>query len=731
MLLPVPTPAKPWPEGEEHASLECIMSIRCTKSAWLNLDPSLAECGNFLNSEYVFNKAEFTSNNNFQSNNFLNNFGSAASALTMMTTVVSSSSVAAVPVLPLLVLLQGTAVNAYPAGAGAGVDFVDGWVGPVALAAVLLTGLALLTAVCIARKHAAVGPTGQLPGCPPLSPPLSPPPGPPSPLSMRPEGPLSSAGTEGFTTMLGSETMAGGDNVPCAYGAPVSMAQAEGLGWTVAADQAAAQPAPETRPLGPPRQQLPLWESVGPRANATGFVGVKLIKKTGRFEASVESERTGANERARTHLGTFGTALEAAAAYAQHQAERGKVPCERTPDPCLPDDEDCSGINELGSADWAAAEFGADGASTDTVATSTQGPREPPASVSSNGILLYLSTRSNTGYRGVTKLKRLNRYIYQVKVSSRAGGILPACHTAIGAAEQYALAVGSHPRPEGRPPNNSAWDPQTGDWVCLISAKRSKPVRRTPRAQLAETLAKTPDEMLPQPVENEAPAARGPVCPVAVLAAPNTDAAVTAMPVAAAQALLSPPPSPPSPGRRPSSRPRHRVAVVDVAAPVVARVAAARRLAASLPSSLASSHAARTPSSSPAVPPGSRHAATASSAPSPPSSSPSPSPRRRFRGAPVAPSRPPAASAVPASPAPPSHPPPSRPPPPPARRPDTHLPPSPHHVPPRPRQPPSPSISAAKAAAVRSGGTHIWGGFVCFRGRFKYQMVRSCAGFPS
>ena len=122
------------------------MSIRCTKSAWLNLDPSLAECGNFLNSEYVFNKAEFTSNNNFQSNNFLNNFGSAASALTMMITVVSSSSVAAVPVLPLLVLLQGTAVNAYPAGAGAGVDFVDGWVGPVALAAVLLTGLALLTA---------------------------------------------------------------------------------------------------------------------------------------------------------------------------------------------------------------------------------------------------------------------------------------------------------------------------------------------------------------------------------------------------------------------------------------------------------------------------------------------------------------------------------------------------------------------------------------------------------
>ena len=55
---------------------------------------------------------------------------------------------------------------------------------------------------------------------------------------------------------------------------------------------------------------------------------------------------------------------------------------------------------------------------------------------------------------------------------------------------------------------------------------------------------------------------------------------------------------------------------------------------------------ARTPSSSPAV----RRAATASSAPSPPSSSPSPSPRRRFR-APVAPSRPPAASAVPVPPA--------------------------------------------------------------------------------
>ena len=57
--------------------------------------------------------------------------------------------------------------------------------------------------------------------------------------------------------------------------------------------------------------------------------------------------------------------------------------------------------------------------------------------------------------------------------------------------------------------------------------------------------------MLPQPAENEAPAARG-VCPVAVLAAPNTNAAVTAMPAAAAQALLSPPPSPSSPPSQPA-----------------------------------------------------------------------------------------------------------------------------------------------------------------------------------
>ena len=66
MLPSVPTLAKPWPEGEEHASLECIMPIRCTKSAWLNLDPSLAAYNNFLSSGYV--------NNNFF------NIGSAASA---------------------------------------------------------------------------------------------------------------------------------------------------------------------------------------------------------------------------------------------------------------------------------------------------------------------------------------------------------------------------------------------------------------------------------------------------------------------------------------------------------------------------------------------------------------------------------------------------------------------------------------------------------------------------
>ena len=69
MLPSVPTLAKPWPEGEEHASLECIMTIRCTKSAWLNfIDPSLAAYSNFL------------SCSGYANNNFFNNLGSAASA---------------------------------------------------------------------------------------------------------------------------------------------------------------------------------------------------------------------------------------------------------------------------------------------------------------------------------------------------------------------------------------------------------------------------------------------------------------------------------------------------------------------------------------------------------------------------------------------------------------------------------------------------------------------------
>ena len=73
-LLPsVPTMAKPWPEGEEHASLECIIPIQCTKSAWLKLDLSMAAYSNFPSSG-----SGYANNNNFNFFNF--DFGSDASA---------------------------------------------------------------------------------------------------------------------------------------------------------------------------------------------------------------------------------------------------------------------------------------------------------------------------------------------------------------------------------------------------------------------------------------------------------------------------------------------------------------------------------------------------------------------------------------------------------------------------------------------------------------------------
>ena len=189
-LLPsTPTLGKPWPEGEEHASPKCITSIRCTKTAWLYLDPSLTAYSNFNN--LGSNNFLMTAFSNF--NNFFNYFHSAVSVMVIstMVVVVSASPVSAVPILPLLVLSQGIAVNAYSGsqqelGADAGANPTVGWVGPVgalALAAALLTARALLTTVCIARKHvciarkrtAAVEPTDEPPGSPPATPPNGPP----------------------------------------------------------------------------------------------------------------------------------------------------------------------------------------------------------------------------------------------------------------------------------------------------------------------------------------------------------------------------------------------------------------------------------------------------------------------------------------------------------------------------------------------------------------------------
>ena len=208
-LLPsTPTLGKPWPEGEEHASPKCITSIRCTKTAWLYLDPSLTAYSNFNNLGSInFLMTAFSNFNNFF------NFRSTVSVMVIstMVMVVSASPVSAVPVLPLLVLSQGIAVNAYSGsqqelGADAGANPTVGWVGPVGA---LALAAALLTAVCIARKHvciarkrtaaarkhvciarkrtAAVKPTDEPLGSPPATPPN----GPPSPAPLH-EVPLSS-----------------------------------------------------------------------------------------------------------------------------------------------------------------------------------------------------------------------------------------------------------------------------------------------------------------------------------------------------------------------------------------------------------------------------------------------------------------------------------------------------------------------------------------------------------
>ena len=229
-LLPsTPTLGKPWPEGEEHASPKCITSIRCTKTAWLYLDPSLTAYSNFNN--LGSNNFLMTAFSNF--NNFFNYFHSAVSVMVIstMVVVVSASPVSAVPVLPLLVLSQGIAVNAYSGsqqelGADAGANPTVGWVGPVgalALAAALLTARALLTTVCIARKHvciarkrtAAVEPKDEPPGSPPATPPNGPPspaPLPPSPAPLH-EVPLSSL-------PCACATYPDSNNIPCAYATP-------------------------------------------------------------------------------------------------------------------------------------------------------------------------------------------------------------------------------------------------------------------------------------------------------------------------------------------------------------------------------------------------------------------------------------------------------------------------------------------------------------------------------
>ena len=566
-LLPsTPTLGKPWPEGEEHASPKCITSIRCTKTAWLYLDPSLTAYSNFNNLGSI--NFLMTAFSNF--NNFFNKFHSAVSVMVIstMVIVVSASPVSAVPVLPLLVLSQGIAVNAYSGsqqelGADAGANPTVGWVGPVGA---LALAAALLTAVCIARKHvciarkrtaaarkhvciarkrtAAVKPTDEPLGSPPATPPN----GPPSPAPLH-EVPLSSLPSA-------CATYPDNNNIPCAYATPVSMDTAQLYGWTVGADLAASRPAPEPRLAEPPTLQPPLWMSVGPRANPTGFEGVTPTDN-GRFTVSAERERTEGNRPTRQCLGTFGTREEAAAAYARFQAARGRVPCERAPDPCMPDDEDSSDINEMGTADWAAAALDAPCGGTD--ASTTPAPLVP-ASVSPCGILLHLSKRSSAGYLGVVKLIRVNpsgetRIIYQAKTSSRSGGILSSSRTAIEAAVKYALAVGGHPRPQGRPQKDCAWDAGAGEWVAVPTdraqaaridrTQRARPARRTSVPQLTET----PNVTLPPPqptlAGNEAPADKS-VCPVAVLAGPGAGATVVAMPVAAVQALLSPPPSPPS-----------------------------------------------------------------------------------------------------------------------------------------------------------------------------------------